>query len=83
MWYKHKQMNFNSKKFVEHGIGRDLHEDPEVPNFGRPGICPIWDFKFNLKSSWTVVTSDGSLSAHYGNIVAILPDGPETLTLVK
>ena len=57
------------KSFVEHGIGRDLHEDPEVPNFGRPGRCP--------NNSWTIVTSDGSLSAHCENIVAILPDGPE------
>jgi len=87
------------KSFVGHGIGRDLHEDPEVPNFGRPGRGPILtkgmvlaiepmvnegSFRVRtLKDNWTVVTSDGSLSAHYENTVAILPDGPEILTLVK
>lgn len=87
------------KTFVGHGIGRDLHEDPEVPNFGRPGKGPMLtkgmalaiepmvnegSFRVRtLKDNWTVVTSDGSLSAHYENTVAILPDGPEILTLVK
>lgn len=87
------------KSFVGHGIGRDLHEDPEVPNFGRPGRGPILtkgmvlaiepmvnegSFRVRtLKDNWTVVTSDGSLSAHYENTVAILPDGPEILTLFK
>ncbi|GAA0071502.1 type I methionyl aminopeptidase [Clostridium sardiniense] len=87
------------KSFVGHGIGRDLHEDPEVPNFGRPGRGPILtkgmvlaiepmvnegSFRVRtLKDNWTVVTSDGSLSAHYENTVAILPDGPEILTLTK
>lgn len=87
------------KDFVGHGIGRDLHEDPEVPNFGRPGRGPvltkgmvlaiepmvnIGTFKVRtLRNDWTVVTSDGSLSAHYENTVAILPDGPEVLTLIK
>ncbi|MGL4572092.1 MAG: type I methionyl aminopeptidase [Clostridium sp.] len=85
------------KDFVGHGIGRDLHEDPEVPNFGRLGRGPVLTkgmvlaiepmvnegtFKVRtLKNDWTVVTSDGSLSAHYENTVAILPDGPEVLTL--
>ena len=87
------------KTFVGHGIGRDLHEDPEVPNFGRPGKGPMLtkgmalaiepmvnegSFRVRtLKDNWTVVTSDGSLSAHYENTVAILPDGPEVLTLIK
>ncbi|MDQ0149832.1 type I methionyl aminopeptidase [Eubacterium multiforme] len=87
------------KTFVGHGIGRDLHEDPEVPNFGRPGKGPMLtkgmalaiepmvnegSFRVRtLNDNWTVVTSDGSLSAHYENTVAILPDGPEILTLVK
>ncbi len=87
------------KNFVGHGIGRDLHEDPEVPNFGRPGRGPILtkgmvlaiepmvnegSFRVRtLKDNWTVVTSDGKLSAHYENTVVILPDGPEILTLVK
>lgn len=87
------------KTFVGHGIGRDLHEDPEVPNFGRPGKGPMLtkgmalaiepmvnegSFRVRtLNDNWTVVTSDGSLSSHYENTVAILPDGPEILTLVK
>ena len=87
------------RDFVGHGIGRDLHEDPEVPNFGRPGRGPVLTkgmvlaiepmvnvgtFKVRtLRNDWTVVTSDGSLSAHYENTVAILPDGPEVLTLIK
>ncbi|MGL5648282.1 MAG: type I methionyl aminopeptidase [Clostridium sp.] len=86
------------KNFVGHGIGRDLHEDPEVPNFGNPGkgsllnngmvlaIEPMINagaFRTKtLSDGWTVVTSDGSLSAHYENTVAILPDGPEILTLI-
>ncbi|MBU5591764.1 type I methionyl aminopeptidase [Clostridium sp. MSJ-4] len=87
------------RDYVGHGIGRDMHEDPEVPNFGRPGRGPklvsgmvlaiepminIGDFKVVTKpDGWTVVTVDGSLSAHYENTVAILTDGPEILTLIK
>lgn len=86
------------RNFVGHGIGRDLHEDPEVPNFGNPGkgsilregmvlaIEPMINAgsfrNKTLKDGWTVVTSDGSLSAHYENTVAILSDGPEILTLI-
>jgi len=87
------------RDFVGHGIGKSVHEDPEVPNFGKPGrgpklqagmvlaIEPMINFGgFKVKTlndGWTVVTSDGSLSAHYENTVAILPDGPEILTLIK
>ena len=87
------------RDFVGHGIGRNVHEDPEVPNFGRPGRGPkltegmvlaiepmvnIGTYRVKtLSDDWTVVTSDGSLSAHYENTVAILPDGPEILTLIK
>ena len=87
------------RDFVGHGIGRSVHEDPEVPNFGRPGrgpklkagmvlaIEPMVNIGIHrvktLGDEWTVVTSDGSLSAHYENTVAILPDGPEILTLIK
>ncbi|AYE34563.1 type I methionyl aminopeptidase [Clostridium septicum] len=87
------------RDFVGHGIGRVVHEDPEVPNFGRPGRGPklvagmtlaiepmvnIGTYKVKtLKDDWTVVTSDKSLSAHYENTVVILPDGPEILTLIK
>lgn len=87
------------RDFVGHGIGKSVHEDPEVPNFGRPGRGPklhagmvlaiepmvnLGTHKVKtLADGWTVVTSDGSLSAHYENTVAILPDGPEILTLIK
>ena len=87
------------RDFVGHGIGKNVHEDPEVPNFGRPGRGPklsagmvlaiepminIGSYRVRtLEDDWTVVTSDGSLSAHYENTVAILPDGPEILTLIK
>ena len=82
-----------------HGIGKTVHEDPEVPNFGRPGRGPrlssgmvlaiepmvnvgTWRVK-TLDDDWTVVTADGMKSAHYENTVAILPNGPEILTLIK
>lgn len=87
------------RDFVGHGIGRSLHEDPEVPNFGRPGrgtklveglvlaiepMVNIGGFHVRTKQDgWTVVTADGSLSAQYENTVVITPDGPEILTLVK
>jgi methionyl aminopeptidase len=86
------------RDFVGHGIGRSMHEDPEVPNFGRPGRGPkllkgmvlaiepmvnMGDFHVKvLSNDWTVVTVDGSLSAHYENTVAITENGPELLTLV-
>ena len=86
------------RDYVGHGIGRKVHEDPEVPNFGRPGRGPklqqgmvlaiepmvnIGEYHVKtLGDDWTVVTADGTLSAHYENTVAILPDGPEILTLV-
>lgn len=86
------------RDFVGHGIGRVVHEDPDVPNFGKAGRGPkllagmtlaiepminIGTYKVKtLKDNWTVVTSDGSLSAHYENTVVILPDGPEILTLL-
>jgi methionyl aminopeptidase len=86
------------RDFVGHGIGKDMHEDPEVPNFGRPGrgpklrhgmvlaIEPMVNIgKYHVKveaNDWTVVTEDGSLSAHYENTVAILNNGPEILTLI-
>jgi methionyl aminopeptidase len=86
------------RDYVGHGIGRDMHEDPEVPNYGRPGRGPklmhgmvlaiepmvnIGMYNVRVESNdWTVETVDGSLSAHYENTVAILKDGPEILTLL-
>jgi methionyl aminopeptidase len=80
-----------------HGIGRQMHEEPQVPNYGRPGkgmrlkagmaICiePMFnmggDDTRTLDDGWTVVTADGTLSAHFEHTVAITSDGPEVLTL--
>ena len=87
------------RDFVGHGIGKMVHEDPEVPNFGRPGRGPklmagmalaiepmvnIGTYRVTtLGDDWTVVSADRSLSAHYENTVVILPNGPEILTLIK
>lgn len=84
------------KDLVGHGVGRNLHEDPNVPNFGsphkgeklRPGMTIAIEPMINegkedvmqLKDGWTCVTKDGSLSAHFEHTVAILSDGPEILT---
>ena len=84
------------RSYVGHGIGAALHEDPEVPNFGTagrgvrlyPGMTIAIEPMVNagghtvrvLADDWTVVTVDGSLSAHYENTVAITADGPESLT---
>ena len=84
------------RTFVGHGVGRDLHEDPEVPNYGTPGrgprlvsgmviaIEPMVNEKSHvvktLSDGWTVVTADGGLSAHFEHTVAITPKGPVILT---
>lgn len=84
--------------FVGHGIGRELHEAPDVPNYGRAGrglrivngmalaIEPMINLGTaavrQLKDGWTVVTLDGLPSAHYENTVAITPDGPKLLTVL-
>ncbi len=84
------------KDYVGHGVGKDLHEEPEIPNFGRAGrgvrlypgmtlaIEPMvnagaYDVRV-LKDGWTVVTSDGALSAHYENSVLITDGDPIILT---
>lgn len=87
------------RKFVGHGVGAELHEEPEVPNFGTPGrgvrlfqgmtlaIEPMVNVGGAevriLPDRWTVVTADGSLSAHYENTVALTADGPEIMTDIK
>ncbi|OGS37698.1 MAG: type I methionyl aminopeptidase, partial [Elusimicrobia bacterium RIFOXYA2_FULL_69_6] len=84
------------REFVGHGIGRALHEDPAVPNFGKAGAGPrlvagmvvALEPMVNaggwesrtLKDGWTCVTKDGSLSAHFEHTVAITARGPEVLT---
>ena len=84
------------KDVVGHGVGAHLHEDPEVPNYGRAGrgtrlyegmtlaIEPMVNFGTAevsvLDNDWTVVTDDGMLSAHYENSILITENGPEILT---
>lgn len=86
------------KQFVGHGVGRDLHEDPEVPNYGRAGhgvrlvpgmtiaiepmICAGKEAVRTLSNNWTVVTADHSLAAHYEHTVALTDDGVVILTKV-
>ena len=86
------------RDFVGHGIGRDLHEDPQIPNFGKPGRGPrlkagmtlsiepmvnIGGAKVEvLDNKWTVVTKDGSISAHFEHTIAVGKTKPEILTLV-
>lgn len=86
------------RDLVGHGIGSHLHEDPEIPNFRqlrkgiklKPGMTLAIEPMINLgradvvwlDDDWTVVTEDGSLSAHYENTVLITANGPEILSLV-
>ncbi|WP_129724348.1 type I methionyl aminopeptidase [Xylanivirga thermophila] len=85
------------REFVGHGIGQNMHEDPQVPNYGRPGkgirlrpglalaVEPMVNQGGHevrtLKNGWTVVTVDGSLSAHYENTIAITEGQPAIMTL--
>lgn len=85
------------RDFVGHGVGQNLHEDPQIPNFGKPGrgprLAPGMVFAIEpmicegtyevrtLKNNWTVVTKDGKLSAHYENTVVITDDEPQLLTV--
>jgi len=84
------------RDFVGHGIGRNLHEDPQIPNYGKKGrgielksgmilaIEPMVNqgsYKVKiLEDGWTVVTEDGMLSAHFEHSVAITDNGPEILS---
>jgi methionyl aminopeptidase len=84
------------REYVGHGIGRNLHEDPQIPNYGDPGRGPElraglviavepmvnlggWETRL-LADHWTVVTDDGSLSAHFEHTIAVTVDGAEVLT---
>ncbi|MBQ3128262.1 MAG: type I methionyl aminopeptidase [Clostridia bacterium] len=86
------------REFIGHGIGKALHEEPSVPNFGTPGrgvrllpgmtiaIEPMINMGAagvkTLPDGWTVKTRDGKLSAHFEHTVAITPSGPKILTLL-
>lgn len=85
------------KDFVGHGVGRRMHEEPQVPNFGQPGTGPrlkpglvlAIEPMFNLgtekvkvlEDQWTVVTVDGQHSAHFEHTIALTEEGPQILTL--
>ena len=84
------------REYVGHGVGRALHEDPQIPNYGEPGRGPVmkpglvvavepmvnvgdWRTRV-LADGWTVVTADGSLSAHFEHTIAVTAEGVEVLT---
>jgi len=85
------------REYVGHGIGRSLHEDPQIPNYGPPGRGPelrpglvlavepmvtMGDWPTRvLADDWTVVTADGSLAAHFEHTIAVTDDGHEVLTV--
>ena len=87
------------RDYTGHGIGRQMHESPQIPNYGRPGTkeriragyCFAIEPMLNLGTAatktlgdkWTVVTLDGKPSAHAEHTLAVTPDGPEILTLTK
>jgi len=84
------------REYTGHGIGRSMHEDPQIPNFGEPGtgvrlrpgmtfalepmvVAGSWRTR-TLEDGWTVVTADGSLSAHFEHTIAVTEGEPEILT---
>ncbi len=87
------------REFVGHGIGTQLHEPPQIPNYGKPGYGPVLEPGMVLAiepmvnqggpgvdilpDGWTAVTQDGKLSAHFEHTVAITDSGPEILTCPK
>jgi len=87
------------RALVGHGIGRNLHEEPQIPNFGKPGkgatlkngmvlaVEPMINAGTmdvkTLDDNWTVVTSDGKLSSHYENTCVVRDSFPEILTLMN
>ncbi len=87
------------REYIGHGVGADLHEEPEIPNFGRAGRGPrlypgmtlavepminVGTYEVRvLKNKWTVVTKDGKLSAHYENTIAVTDAEPEILTCLN
>lgn len=86
------------KDYVGHGIGKAMHEEPQIPNYGSPhqgariveGMCLALEPMVNvgvdevkvLEDGWTVVTKDGKFSAHFEDTIAVLAEGPQNLTRV-
>jgi methionyl aminopeptidase len=86
------------REYTGHGIGREMHEEPLIPNFGSPGTGPLLERGMTLaiepmvnagnwrtrlgSNKWTVSTIDGSLSAHFENTVLITDGDPEILTVI-
>jgi methionyl aminopeptidase len=86
------------RTLVGHGVGRSMHEEPQIPNFGQPGRGPRLQTGMTLaiepminagrqevvmeEDHWSISTADGSLSAHFEHTVAVTADGPRILTLV-
>ena len=86
------------REYTGHGIGREMHEEPQIPNFGQPGTGPVLTKGMTLAlepmvnvgdwhtrlggNRWTVLTADGSLSAHFEHTIAITDTEPEVLTIV-
>ena len=84
------------RSLVGHGVGRSMHEDPQIPNFGEPGRGPILQTGMTLaiepmitaggpdvylhEDEWSISTEDGSLAAHFEHTVAVMVDGPRILT---
>jgi methionyl aminopeptidase len=84
------------RSLVGHGVGRDMHEDPQIPNFGEPGRGPTLAPGMTLAiepmitaggydivvgpDQWTIATADGSLAAHFEHTVAVTEEGPRVLT---
>jgi len=86
------------REYTGHGIGREMHEEPQIPNFGLPGTGPVLERGMTLAlepmvnvgdwrtrlgdNHWTVLTADGSLSAHFEHTIAITDGEPEVLTII-
>ncbi|HEV2712221.1 MAG TPA: type I methionyl aminopeptidase [Gaiellaceae bacterium] len=84
------------RSLVGHGVGREMHEDPQIPNYGEPGRGPMLATGMTLAiepmitagthevvvrpDRWTIATADGSLSAHFEHTVAVTEEGPRILT---
>ena len=94
--YVESKKHFVVREYTGHGIGRNLHEEPQIPNFGLPGTGPVLKKGMTLALEpmvnvggwrtrvgddlWTVFTTDGSLSAHFEHTIAITDGEPEVLT---